>query len=161
MAPVQCQVCTKETSKYRCPVCLIRYCSLECFKAHKENEACTKPISQSNDSQQPSSASTTNSIQSDVIRPTNQQSILTPNNDPVLSQDQLDRLRTSDAIKGMLQQQPDLKSLLVHIDSAEFPEQLLNHHMEKEGPFKNFAQEALRVTGRTAGVIHNEDVFKI
>ena len=50
----KCQVCSPELdkpSKYKCPQCTIRFCSLECFKKHK-NEAeaayhCSKFIQQS------------------------------------------------------------------------------------------------------------------
>uniref|UniRef100_A0A8C4ZJ86 Zinc finger HIT domain-containing protein 3 n=1 Tax=Gadus morhua TaxID=8049 RepID=A0A8C4ZJ86_GADMO len=30
-----CNVCRDEPSKYRCPTCQIRYCSLGCYKTHK------------------------------------------------------------------------------------------------------------------------------
>ncbi|XP_072302731.1 zinc finger HIT domain-containing protein 3 [Eucyclogobius newberryi] len=31
-----CRVCTEQTPNYRCPTCKIRYCSLVCYKKHKE-----------------------------------------------------------------------------------------------------------------------------
>ncbi|XP_011609314.2 zinc finger HIT domain-containing protein 3-like [Takifugu rubripes] len=31
-----CDVCSEHTPKYRCPACNVRYCSLVCFKRHKE-----------------------------------------------------------------------------------------------------------------------------
>uniref|UniRef100_A0A8C6M8U4 Zinc finger HIT domain-containing protein 3 n=1 Tax=Nothobranchius furzeri TaxID=105023 RepID=A0A8C6M8U4_NOTFU len=31
-----CNVCCEQTPKYRCPTCEIRYCSLGCYKKHKE-----------------------------------------------------------------------------------------------------------------------------
>ncbi|XP_040907819.1 zinc finger HIT domain-containing protein 3 [Toxotes jaculatrix] len=31
-----CNVCSEQTPKYRCPVCKIRYCSLGCYKRHKD-----------------------------------------------------------------------------------------------------------------------------
>ena len=37
------EACT-EQAKYRCPVCLLRYCSLPCFKHHKgSSNQCQKP----------------------------------------------------------------------------------------------------------------------
>ncbi|CAG5135607.1 unnamed protein product, partial [Candidula unifasciata] len=36
-----CVVCSVQTTKYRCPQCLLRYCSLACCKTHKES--CVKP----------------------------------------------------------------------------------------------------------------------
>ncbi|XP_056413663.1 zinc finger HIT domain-containing protein 3 isoform X3 [Hyla sarda] len=31
-----CSVCSVKTAKYRCPRCMLRYCSLGCSKKHKE-----------------------------------------------------------------------------------------------------------------------------
>ncbi|XP_074527599.1 zinc finger HIT domain-containing protein 3 [Halichoeres trimaculatus] len=31
-----CSVCSEQTPKYRCPACKIRYCSLDCYKRHKD-----------------------------------------------------------------------------------------------------------------------------
>ncbi|CAA7050099.1 unnamed protein product [Microthlaspi erraticum] len=39
-----CEICEKVVSKYTCPSCLIPYCSLSCFKIHKETP-CAKPSS--------------------------------------------------------------------------------------------------------------------
>lgn len=36
-----CQVCGKNESKYTCPACNIKSCSLECVKKHKEQTGCT------------------------------------------------------------------------------------------------------------------------
>ncbi|XP_021767445.1 zinc finger HIT domain-containing protein 3-like [Chenopodium quinoa] len=36
MGPQQCKVCNDAKSKYKCPACLVPYCSLACFKKHKE-----------------------------------------------------------------------------------------------------------------------------
>eukprot|EP00268_Persea_americana_P022977 TRINITY_DN22715_c0_g1_i3.p1 TRINITY_DN22715_c0_g1~~TRINITY_DN22715_c0_g1_i3.p1 ORF type:complete len:202 (+),score=43.53 TRINITY_DN22715_c0_g1_i3:160-765(+) len=43
MGPKQCEVCKDAQSKYKCPSCLIPYCSLACFKKHKEIP-CTKSL---------------------------------------------------------------------------------------------------------------------
>lgn len=37
MGPLQCGVCKEAQSKYKCPSCLVPYCSLGCFKNHKES----------------------------------------------------------------------------------------------------------------------------
>ncbi|CAI9768702.1 unnamed protein product [Fraxinus pennsylvanica] len=44
MAIKKCGVCDEAQSKYKCPTCLIPYCSLICFKKHKEIP-CSKPES--------------------------------------------------------------------------------------------------------------------
>ncbi|THG16415.1 hypothetical protein TEA_005858 [Camellia sinensis var. sinensis] len=46
MGPRKCQVCDEAQSKYKCPTCLIPYCSVVCFKKHKE-VPCVKPESSS------------------------------------------------------------------------------------------------------------------
>ncbi|CAN7070512.1 unnamed protein product [Brassica oleracea var. botrytis] len=44
-----CEICEKVVSKYKCPSCLVPYCSLVCFKKHKGNltydaeTPCAKP----------------------------------------------------------------------------------------------------------------------
>ncbi|KAM4545776.1 zinc finger HIT domain-containing protein 3 [Odontesthes bonariensis] len=32
-----CNVCREQTPKYRCPACKIRYCTLGCYKKHKDS----------------------------------------------------------------------------------------------------------------------------
>jgi len=44
MGPRKCEVCNEALSKYKCPSCLVPYCSLVCFKKHKEIP-CAKPVS--------------------------------------------------------------------------------------------------------------------
>ncbi|KAL1216309.1 hypothetical protein V5N11_026787 [Cardamine amara subsp. amara] len=41
-----CEICKKVVSKYKCPSCLLPYCSLACFKNHKETP-CAKPSGES------------------------------------------------------------------------------------------------------------------
>ncbi|CAN6713216.1 unnamed protein product [Malus baccata var. baccata] len=41
---VVCQVCNEAQSKYKCPSCRAPYCSVPCFKKHKENP-CSLPVS--------------------------------------------------------------------------------------------------------------------
>nr|XP_029120614.1 zinc finger HIT domain-containing protein 3 isoform X2 [Elaeis guineensis] len=43
MGPRTCEVCKEAQSKYKCPTCLAPYCSLGCFKKHKENP-CKKSL---------------------------------------------------------------------------------------------------------------------
>ncbi|PNS16734.1 hypothetical protein CAC42_4698 [Sphaceloma murrayae] len=35
MTTVECGVCVEQPSKYRCPSCDLRYCSIPCYKKHK------------------------------------------------------------------------------------------------------------------------------
>ncbi|KAF8160634.1 hypothetical protein B0H34DRAFT_344813 [Crassisporium funariophilum] len=42
--PLQCQICTEQVSKYTCAQCSIVYCSVGCYKKHKE-ATCISPAS--------------------------------------------------------------------------------------------------------------------
>ncbi|ERN15786.1 zinc finger HIT domain-containing protein 3 isoform X2 [Amborella trichopoda] len=42
MGRPSCGVCVEAQSKYKCPTCFMPYCSLACFKNHRE-VPCTKP----------------------------------------------------------------------------------------------------------------------
>src|SRR4051812_16488298 len=37
---VLCQICNKETFKYKCPKCLVKTCSVQCVKNHKIKNNC-------------------------------------------------------------------------------------------------------------------------
>ncbi|KAJ1964720.1 hypothetical protein IWQ62_002855 [Dispira parvispora] len=41
---ISCTVCKQAAGRYKCPTCHIRYCSVACFKTHKE-QPCQVPIS--------------------------------------------------------------------------------------------------------------------
>ncbi|CAO2824524.1 unnamed protein product [Amaranthus hypochondriacus] len=49
MGPQQCKVCNEAKSKYKCPACLIPYCSLVCYKKHKETPCATAKSVSSDD----------------------------------------------------------------------------------------------------------------
>lgn len=38
--------CSKQDSKYKCPKCSVKYCSLSCYKVH--NKSCTEQFSKAN-----------------------------------------------------------------------------------------------------------------
>ena len=41
-AGVTCFICNDAVAKYKCPVCQIKYCSLDCYKSHKAAGKCVK-----------------------------------------------------------------------------------------------------------------------
>ena len=58
----------------------------------------------------------------------------------------LERLRTSEKIRHLVQV-PELQKVLLDLDSADKPEDMLDALMEKDGSlFNEFALEALKVT---------------
>lgn len=50
----KCEVCSTVESKYKCPKCSTRYCSLECFKAHKNDSGDCGQSSRDPKTEQPS-----------------------------------------------------------------------------------------------------------
>ncbi|KAL6077599.1 Zinc finger HIT domain-containing protein 3 [Balamuthia mandrillaris] len=40
---VLCQVCENGTAKYKCPKCFLNYCSVVCFRKHKEQPCSERP----------------------------------------------------------------------------------------------------------------------
>ncbi|XP_054717926.1 zinc finger HIT domain-containing protein 3-like [Uloborus diversus] len=42
-AATTCEICKANVSKYKCPVCLIKFCCVSCFKTHKDSGPCVKP----------------------------------------------------------------------------------------------------------------------
>ncbi|KAK3684501.1 hypothetical protein LTR37_020213 [Vermiconidia calcicola] len=39
--PPKCSICNTQDSKYKCPICEIRYCSIACYKPHKQSHEAT------------------------------------------------------------------------------------------------------------------------
>ncbi|EQC26148.1 hypothetical protein SDRG_16000 [Saprolegnia diclina VS20] len=52
-----CGVCNEQPSKYKCPVCRLRYCSAPCYKLHKD-AACGQPAAPAKDAPATSSNAT-------------------------------------------------------------------------------------------------------
>lgn len=48
----QCEICQKSSPKYKCPMCIIKYCSVICYKSHKEKGPCIKPAVQVEESKE-------------------------------------------------------------------------------------------------------------
>ena len=45
MTEINCQVCKVNPSRYKCPKCVIKYCSLSCFQSHKQESGQDQPQS--------------------------------------------------------------------------------------------------------------------
>ncbi|XP_039043768.1 zinc finger HIT domain-containing protein 3-like isoform X2 [Hibiscus syriacus] len=82
----QCEVCNQAKSKYKCPSCLVPYCSMPCFKTHKETP-CVKPESTQDKSgtSNVNSESVNNAVTSSV-KPESTINAVTPSVKPDLSE---------------------------------------------------------------------------
>ncbi|KAF8006234.1 hypothetical protein BT93_K0507 [Corymbia citriodora subsp. variegata] len=131
MGPRQCRVCNEAPSKYKCPSCLVPYCSLACFKRHKE-APCVKPVSPDH--------SEAASQELPGYRPFN-----IDNPHDVVQQGQLESLAASSEICDALKDE-SLQKLICKIDGSADPDTDLEKAMEVEA-FRLFADKILSAIG--------------
>ncbi|XP_024030082.1 zinc finger HIT domain-containing protein 3 [Morus notabilis] len=129
MGPKQCLVCNQAASKYKCPSCLLPYCSLTCFKKHKEIP-CSMPVA--SEQNQKSTANP----ESRVERPLN---VDEPGE--VVKRSQHEATASSSDIRDALKDE-DLQKLICAIDSSLDPESELDKAMEVE-VFRTFTNKIL------------------
>ncbi|XP_060084739.1 zinc finger HIT domain-containing protein 3-like [Ylistrum balloti] len=142
MTWIKCQVCREETSKYKCPQCTIQYCSVGCFKNHKE----TKCVS--------SQMVTTDSI----TTPTTQNSqrnkeiniIFEPEDDEEATEDtlslqQLQELGECPDLHQMLEN-PYLRDMMTSLTRADNPRTAMDKAMQKP-IFTEFVDQCLNIIG--------------
>jgi len=128
MGARQCQVCDNAPSKYKCPTCFIPYCSLMCFKKHKEVPCSREEPAVSTDSQpmQPPRAFEEEDEQGWRLHQT-----------------QLEAVVASNEIRSILKDQ-ELQKIILRIDSSENAEEELDTAME--GPhFREFTEKILSI----------------
>ncbi|CAH1183143.1 unnamed protein product [Phaedon cochleariae] len=128
-----CEICSKE-GKYKCPTCLIHYCSVNCFKTHKENNKCevatvSKKVDQDGD--QPKKENPT------------RREVKIDETDSTIPQSTLEMLKTNKEVKDLLDN-PHLRNLLVTIDESENAEEIMQKAMQ-EPIFVEFADACLKV----------------
>ncbi|XP_019165894.1 PREDICTED: zinc finger HIT domain-containing protein 3 isoform X1 [Ipomoea nil] len=130
MGPKKCGVCEEAQSKYKCPSCVIPYCSLTCFKKHKEIP-CGKP--------QPSSEENLASAPTPALHVDKPLYVDEPSQ--VLTQSQLESVASSSEICEALRSE-ELQKLICNIDSSTDAESDLDKAMQKE-EFHILAQKIL------------------
>ncbi|GMH25857.1 hypothetical protein Nepgr_027700 [Nepenthes gracilis] len=116
MGPQECQVCTEAKSKYKCPSCRIPYCSLACFKKHKETPCATPTF--------PEEKST-------IVELRGERQIYVDEPCEVLQKDQLQSIASSSEIRDALKDE-DLQKLICCIDGSSNAEDELAKAMEMD-----------------------------
>ncbi|XP_065638972.1 uncharacterized protein LOC111998646 isoform X2 [Quercus suber] len=127
MGPRKCEVCNEALSKYKCPSCLVPYCSLVCFKKHKEIP-CAKPVS--------SEEKPTPVPESLVERP-----LTAEQPGDVLQKLQLEAIASSSEIRDALKD-GNLQKLIYNIDGSPDAENELDKAMGVE-VFRTFTEKIL------------------
>jgi hypothetical protein len=134
MAARLCEVCNQEQYKYKCPTCRITYCSVPCFKRHKQ-EPCQAP---------PQAVATTQPFS----QPQSHEADDDKDND-LLSEQTLNSLAVNRTLQSMLSN-PHLRAMLDTIDSSRQPGQEVKAAMAIP-IFQEFADECLRHCGVDVG----------
>lgn len=127
--PKLCELCGTELSKYRCPKCKILYCSVACFKSHKEKQ-CQLLTDQSNEkhSYKEEREMSDNSLDEED----------TEDKVPV---EKLQRLGESHEVRQMLEN-PHLRSLMIGLVESKDPGHTIEAAMQ-EPIFLELADECL------------------
>ncbi|KAG7158503.1 zinc finger HIT domain-containing protein 3-like [Homarus americanus] len=126
-----CQVCTEATSKYKCPKCRLKYCSVACYKVHSQDECRVSPP-------EPSVV-----IEFDTKGNISSQRVLFPTDDTVMPQT-LEKLRDSRILKTLLKN-PHLRDVIKEVDSARNTDAVIQRAM-MEPIFTEFADVCLSLT---------------
>ncbi|XP_046997366.1 zinc finger HIT domain-containing protein 3 [Schistocerca americana] len=126
---IVCNVCELGKSKYKCPECLISYCSLDCWKTHKSSTTC-KPV-----------------VYRQVQRRLNLVSAAEENaestSEDAVAKEKLQALAESDELKDVLKNH-ELREMLIAIDKSKFPSQAIQAAM-MEPMFVEFADICLKI----------------
>ncbi|CAA0396846.1 unnamed protein product [Arabidopsis thaliana] len=155
-----CEICEKVVSKYKCPSCLVPYCSLGCFKIHKETP-CAKPSDPSSTEEKPA-ASPAKEVPvkrpeeaNDVVEKTQQKAsaaspakeipvarpIIVEEEKYILEKTQFEAIASSSEIREALKDEA-LQKLIYSIDSSSNPLQELDEAMGIEA-FREFTDKIL------------------
>ncbi|KAL4715430.1 hypothetical protein ACJJTC_015333 [Scirpophaga incertulas] len=110
--------------KYKCPVCRHPYCSVACYKTHKENP-CSAPVEPIVD--------TTMKSRDDYEYPT----------EDTVPTDKLQLLRNSKEVKNCLDN-PHVREILTLLDKSPYPDELMQEYMQ-EPIFTEFVDACLSV----------------
>ncbi|KAE8685060.1 HIT-type Zinc finger family protein [Hibiscus syriacus] len=157
----QCQVCNQAQSKYKCPSCLVPYCSLACFKTHKETP-CVKPESTQEKSGTPNvNSASVNDVVTTSVKPESTNDAVIPSVKPELSEGrssvnpgfQVERKLEVDDPSEVLQ----IMQMQAIASSDEVREALKDEHLQKLISNIDSSPDALNELDKAMGV----DVFRI
>ncbi|XP_062341363.1 zinc finger HIT domain-containing protein 3 isoform X1 [Osmerus eperlanus] len=132
-----CNVCSDKTPKYRCPACKIRYCSLVCYKKHKDTCLPSKPPVQE---PTPDLQRSSNNAE----QPWTVEDLLA--DDEKTDKVPLERLKLlgkSEELKDLLRN-PHLRQLIQEIDAADSKGDAMKAAMQ-EPLFVEFSDQCLKV----------------
>ena len=150
---VLCSVCRRDERKYKCPVCVAPYCSLPCFKSHKE-------VCQTERTGAGAGAGGSDQHYIDTAGPQDFDfTHLFPTANTV-PQDKLQLLDKSDKLKEILTN-PNLREFLLFLDSSEDKAMLMRKAM-REPLFLEFVDVCLDTLHPERGKeLTDEELMKV
>ncbi|XP_019051817.1 PREDICTED: zinc finger HIT domain-containing protein 3 isoform X2 [Nelumbo nucifera] len=144
MGPRQCEVCKEAQSKYKCPSCLTPYCSLACFKKHKEIPCSKAVTSEASEAKPGPILYPKRSYQVDdpsqVLQKVQLEAIVLSFSDiHRWFKEKVDSTEIRDALKN-----EELQKLIYQIDCSTDAENELDKAMERED-FRKFTDKILSI----------------
>lgn len=136
MGSKKCEVCDEAKSKYKCPNCFMPYCSLVCFRKHKEIP-CGKPEPEP-DAEPASEENLAPAPALHVEKP-----IYVDEPSEALNQSQLESIASSTEILEAMRNK-ELQKLIYNLDSSLDAENELDKAMEKE-EFRILSEKILSI----------------
>lgn len=138
-----CEVCTSAAHKYKCPSCNTKYCSLSCFKTHKDDLCDRESRRRKEELQEAVEKSSNNACtvykEEGEISGSDEES----GDEDRVSGHILDKLGDSQELYSMLHNKY-LREMIKEIDSSEDPGKLLTQAMQIP-IFTEFVDECLRI----------------
>ncbi|KAK2714452.1 zinc finger HIT domain-containing protein 3-like [Artemia franciscana] len=125
---MECQICNNNYFKYRCPICQIKYCSVDCFCNHKGSCAISEDV---NTGANPSKEKSNQEFQF-------------PTEDTV-PKEKLEKLAESQKLKALLSN-PHLRDMLQALGAAVNKEKAMQAAM-LEPIFTEYADMVLEIVG--------------
>lgn len=141
MGPSPCRVCNNSASKYKCPSCLIPYCSLGCFRKHKENTCEKKPRLLDGDTLLPAAKKPAPIATGASGSDEDGRAVFIDRSTEVLGQEKFESIASSAEIREALKSE-DIRKLICTVDSSPNPEKELDKVMELD-MFRVFADKVL------------------
>ncbi|KAL6210882.1 hypothetical protein ACLB2K_016112 [Fragaria x ananassa] len=141
MGPQVCQVCNEAQSKYKCPSCRAPYCSVPCFKKHKETP-CASPL-HSEDNPKSTCVLPVQSEEKPSAAPelVVERPITVTEPSAVLEREQLEAIASSSELRDALKDE-SLQKLIESIDCSPDAENELDKAMDME-VFRLFTDKIL------------------
>lgn len=141
----ECNVCQKINSSYKCPKCLVPYCSLGCWGVHKQ--ACSGAVQTTSThgttlSQEEDAAEKAEIVTVGTGSRNNGESRVEDDDELLLRPEQKERLRSSEKLKSLLKSKR-LRDDISCIDSAADRQAALKAMLAKNAEFDVFVDTLL------------------